>query len=209
MSIFKKKIVPTLVMGGILAGSFSFTANNAAAASVTGLQDTQVNASCERNLLPTQNLQNFTLTTEQEKQVDEIADQLKFLNEEALIIQDGNRTFDFQKIENKYGTEFTNMLKSDINAVGAIASQAYTGPMDFKDGVQYSAWTNCMVDALKDHFGVSIVTAALEGGLWAYLQKKAYKEAAKLLVKFALGTNAVALAGTLIYYGGKCTYTHG
>ena len=48
----------------------------------------------------------------------------------------------------------------------------------------------------------------MERGLWTYLQKKAYKEAAKLLVKFAIGTNAVALAGTIIYYGGKCTWQH-
>ncbi|MEK4677551.1 MULTISPECIES: hypothetical protein [Bacillus] len=72
-----------------------------------------------------------------------------------------------------------------------------------------SAWTDCMVDAIKDHFGVAAVTAALEGGLWAYLEKRAYKEAAKLLVKFAIGSNAVGLASTLIYYGGKCTYQNG
>lgn len=38
-------------------------------------------------------------------------------------------------------------------------------------------WKRCMISALKDHFGV-----AMTGGLWAYLEKKAYKEAAKLLV---------------------------
>lgn len=49
----------------------------------------------------------------------------------------------------------------------------------------------------KKHFGVEIVAAALDDGLWTYLQ-----EAAKWLVKFAIGTNAVAWAGTIIYYSG-------
>ncbi len=44
-----------------------------------------------------------------------------------------------------------------------------------------SAWTDCMADAIKNHFGIAAVTADLEGGLWAYLEKRAYKEVAKLL----------------------------
>ncbi|MCQ6289050.1 hypothetical protein [Bacillus cereus] len=122
---------------------------------------------------------------EEDKQINELAEQLKFLNEEALVIQNGERVFDFNKIENKYGANYANNLKNDIVMIEE------------------------MNDAIKDHFGVAAVTAALEGGLWAYLQKKAYKEAAKLLVRFAVGSNAVGLAGTLVYYGGKCTYQHG
>ena len=47
-----------------------------------------------------------------------------------------------------------------------------------------------MIGALKDYFGVALVEAALTGGLWGYWKKKAYKEAAKLLVKIGVGTNA-------------------
>ena len=143
---------------------------------------------------------------EEEKQINELAEQLKFLNEEALVIQNGERVFDFNKIENKYGANYANNLKNDIVMIEEINDAKAKNPFH---RYKRSAWTDCMIDAIKDHFGVAAVTAALEGGLWAYLQKKAYKEAAKLLVKFAVGSNAVGLAGTLVYYGGKCTYQHG
>lgn len=50
-----------------------------------------------------------------------------------------------------------------------------------------------------NHFGVALILieVAMTGGLWAYLQKKAYKEAAKLL-------NAIGLAATLTWYGTRC-----
>uniref|UniRef100_UPI00402A76B1 hypothetical protein n=1 Tax=Bacillus sp. DX2.2 TaxID=3073452 RepID=UPI00402A76B1 len=127
------------------------------------------------------------------------------------MFQDGEKTFDFKKIENKYGSDFANNIKNDIIMVGELnATKNYgPGPIDIKDQTQYSGWTDCMIGALKDHFGVSAVAAAIEGGLWGYLQKKAYKEAAKLLVKFVIGSNAAGLAATLIYYGSVCTYRHG
>ncbi|HDR3901621.1 hypothetical protein ABE42_24620 [Bacillus thuringiensis] len=143
---------------------------------------------------------------EENKQINELAEQLKFLNEEALVIQNGERVFDFNKIENKYGANYANNLKNDIVMIEEMNDAKAKNPFH---RYKRSAWTDCMIDAIKDHFGVAAVTAALEGGLWAYLQKKAYKEAAKLLVKFAVGSNAVGLAGTLVYYGGKCTYQHG
>lgn len=143
---------------------------------------------------------------EKEKQINELADQLKFLNEEAMMVQNGERVFDFNKIENKYGADYANNLKNDITMVKKINADKVKSP---SNRYKRSAWTDCMVDAIKDHFGVAAVTAALEGGLWAYLEKRAYKEAAKLLVRFAVGSNAVGLAGTLIYYGGKCTYQNG
>ncbi|MBG9582314.1 hypothetical protein ABE42_24595, partial [Bacillus thuringiensis] len=137
---------------------------------------------------------------EENKQINELAEQLKFLNEEALVIQNGERVFDFNKIENKYGANYANNLKNDIVMIEEMNDAKAKNPFH---RYKRSAWTDCMIDAIKDHFGVAAVTAALEGGLWAYLQKKAYKEAAKLLVKFAVGSNAVGLAGTLVYYGGK------
>ncbi|PEQ08684.1 hypothetical protein [Bacillus toyonensis] len=147
---------------------------------------------------------------EEEKQINELAKQLKFLNEEALVVQNGERIFDFNKIENIYGADYANNLKNDITMIDGINADKAKNPFHRSKQIAWtSAWTDCMVDAIKDHFGVAAVTAALQGGLWAYLQKKAYKEAAKLLVKFAVGSNAVGLAGTLIYYGGKCTYQYG
>lgn len=143
-------------------------------------------------------------TVEEERQIEELAAQLEFLMEEALIIENGERTFDFEKIENEFGKEVKDEIK--MLTVDAQIWQVQPGAITLAAN---QPWKDCMVGAIKDHFGVALVTAALEGGLWAYLEKKAYKEAAKLLVKFAVGTNAVGIAGTLIYYGGKCTWKHG
>ena len=140
---------------------------------------------------------------EEEEQIEELAAQLEYLMEEAYILEDGIGTFDFEKVEAEFGKETRTELERMTVGVETGPS---SGPVIIADN---PGWKACMIAAIKDHFGVAFVTAALEGGLWAYLEKKAYKEAAKLLVKFAVGTNAVALAGTLIYYGGKCTYLHG
>ncbi|WP_265347817.1 hypothetical protein [Bacillus thuringiensis] len=37
-----------------------------------------------------------------------------------------------------------------------------------------------------------------------YLEKKLWKEAAKIGVKFFIGSSVAGLAATLAYYGGKC-----
>ncbi|MCA1021766.1 hypothetical protein [Halobacillus litoralis] len=159
------------------------------------------------------------LTPEELKQAEVLANDLEFLFEEALVIENGKKTFDFTKLKKEYGDEYEDKfgkLESFVNNTNQ--SNKIDATLVEKENIKLrssvalassQSFGDCMVDALKDHFGVAAVTAALEGGLWTYLQKKAYKEAAKLLVKFAVGTNAVGLAGTLIYYGGKCTWQAG
>ncbi|MEW5593526.1 hypothetical protein ABGT24_08205 [Peribacillus frigoritolerans] len=44
----------------------------------------------------------------------------------------------------------------------------------------------------------------MTGGLWAYLEKKPYKEAAKLLAKIGVGGNAIGLASFLTWYSARC-----
>lgn len=110
---------------------------------------------------------------EEDKQINELAEQLKFLNEEALVIQNGERVFDFNKIENKYGANYANNLKNDIVMIEEMNDAKAKNPFH---RYKRSAWTDCMIDAIKDHFGVAAVTAALEGGLWAYLQKRHIKK---------------------------------
>lgn len=100
---------------------------------------------------------------EEEKQINELVEQLKFLNEEALVIQNGERVFDINKIENKFGADYANNFKNDITIIEEInVNKKAENPFN---RYKRSAWTDCMVDAIKDHFGVAPVTAALEGGL--------------------------------------------
>ncbi|MBD1373978.1 hypothetical protein IC620_16675 [Hazenella sp. IB182357] len=138
-----------------------------------------------------------------EEEIKALADQLEFLMEEALIVENGVHTYDFDKIEKEFGAEFSNELKAmtvDYKPIMPnVTKNIQAASSDWEN------WKGCMTGALMDHFGVTAVTAAIEGGLWAYLKKKAFTEAAKLLLKAAVGGNAVAIAGTLIYYAGTCT----
>ncbi|MCT4533684.1 hypothetical protein N3944_34350, partial [Bacillus thuringiensis] len=51
------------------------------------------------------------------------------------------------------------------------------------------SFTSCMKDALYDCFGVNAVQAAFNGGLAYYLEKKLWNEAAKIGVKFFIGSS--------------------
>lgn len=149
MILSKKKIKQI----GVLTLIFSFFL-----ASISPLQ-TQANAQAA-------SAEEFTLG--QEQQIEELATQLEFLMEEALIIKNGERTFDFEKIENEFG----KVVKNEIKML-TVDAQVHQG------GIALAAnqpWKDCMIDAIKDHFGVALVTAALEGGLWAYLEKKLTKK---------------------------------
>jgi len=138
-----------------------------------------------------------TINDQQEK-IDKLAEDLEFIMEEAAIYdsQENVVDFDFDKLEAKFGKskEF-DMIKEDIN------NKKLSGNMQL---LAKKSWKGCMLDALKDHFGVAFIEAALTGGLWAYLDKKAYKEAAKLLIKIGVGGNVIGAVAFLTYYGTRC-----
>ncbi|SMO91570.1 hypothetical protein [Melghirimyces algeriensis] len=148
---------------------------------------------------------NSKITNEQKIQV--LADQIEFLVEEALVVKNGERTYDFDKIENRFGTKFANELKSLTVDKSLTVNSMKTKPQFIKipGRPADNVWAKCVIEALADNFGVGIITAAIEGGFYAYLKKKAYHEAAKLLARFIVGSNAAGLAATLIYYGSKCS----
>jgi hypothetical protein len=89
------------------------------------------------------------------------------------------------------------MLKKEIDSYNASLEND-------NSGIQLYSWKSCMISALKDHFGVALVEVAIHGGLWSYLQKKAYKEAAKLLIKIGIGGNVIGMTAFLSWYGVSC-----
>ncbi|MGM0940345.1 MAG: hypothetical protein ACQEWU_05145 [Bacillota bacterium] len=148
-----------------------------------------------------------TLASEQEDQeVLQLAKDLEFLMEEAAIYDSNDLVigFDFELLEKRFGDvkefkELEQEIKNDENEYIKCETASEITTLRAKKG-----WKPCMIDAIKDHFGVAIIEAVLTGGFWAYLEKKAYKEAAKVLVKIGIGGNIIAATSFLIYYSGKC-----
>lgn len=138
-----------------------------------------------------------------------------FFNEVVYIDENGVEQIDFNQMEKLFGKEQTENVKL-IEASAEQAKLCDNPIIQSKaaDSIQSRAATtvsfsSCMKEALLDYLGVSAVQAMLTGGVWYYLTQKAWKEAAELAVRLGIGTNAVALAATFIYYGGKCAYKYG
>lgn len=70
------------------------------------------------------------------------------------------------------------------------------------------SWTDCMLDAIKDFVGVNAVSALISGGIKGFIERKLWKEAAKLILKtFAKSTLSVTgVVALLPYYSGKCLF---
>lgn len=139
-----------------------------------------------------------TSNISEQQKVDKVAAMLKFIYEEASTKDKNGNIIDMDvnKISEKYGdTQELKQLKKEI-----MVDQKPTSYRSFNSG----KFKSCITSAVADQFGVGVVTAIMEGGFYAYMKKKAYKEAAKLLLKFAIGSNLVGLSAFTAYYGGKC-----
>ncbi|WP_197715128.1 hypothetical protein [Priestia endophytica] len=146
--------------------------------------------------------------SEESEQVDELAEDLEFLMEEAAIYDSENNVvgFHFDKLEDRFGeVEELKMLQQEIESSSCeLVETTTTENNSVQPLAAKKTWKGCMIDSLKDHFGVAIIEVAMTGGLWAYLEQKAYKEAAKLLIKIGVGGNVIGLAAFLTYYSAKC-----
>ncbi|MCE5170298.1 hypothetical protein LQV63_13360 [Paenibacillus profundus] len=121
-------------------------------------------------------------------------EELAFIFEEASTLKDGLFVLDTEKIEQRFGKDQVEGIALLVEFINSTAPGSMS---TFSFG-------SCMLDALKDYLGISVVEAALSGGLYAYLVKKAWKDAAKLLVRYAITMNVAGLTATLIFYSGKC-----
>lgn len=86
-------------------------------------------------------------------------------------------------------------MKEEINTIKSTLT-----PRSFSD----KKFMSCIKSAVADQFGVGVVKSIMEGGFYTYMKKKAYKEATKLILKFAIGSNIIGLSAFVAYYGGKC-----
>ncbi|MED3486408.1 hypothetical protein P4523_30970, partial [Bacillus toyonensis] len=164
-----KKMIPVLLVGGILAGNVAFVTNNVFAATTNN-----------NNIIQTK---QSLVSGQDEKSINELAEAFQFMHEEAAIYNNQGEIvdFDFNKIEAKYGNDVgLDALKQQIKKD--------------KSDIAGLSFTSCMKDALYDFFGVNAVQAAFNGGLAYYLEKKLWKEAAKIGVKFFIGSSVAGLA---------------
>ena len=84
--------------------------------------------------------------------------------------------------------------------------------IDKNGGVMpYNAFTDCMIEAIKDYFGVGLVGILTSGTVYKLITKKAWKEVAKIIAKniVKIGGKYIGVASivaTLTYYSDKCAY---
>jgi len=123
------------------------------------------------------------------KETEEI---LEFIGEHAVLTDEYDNIIglDFDKIRERYGQDKgLDLLEKEVKE---------------KTENNRSAWLDCMKSALLDYFGVNIFESLIGGGVLTYIKAKAWKEAAKLIIRYVPGVSVISLVATLVYYSGKC-----
>lgn len=136
--------------------------------------------------------------------INEISNSLQFIVEEALILDSdgGIIGVDTNKLIQKYGhspelDKLAELVNKEINKNGGV--------------MPYGTFTDCMIEAIKDYFGVGLVGILTSGTVYKLITKKAWKEVAKIIAKniVKVGGKYIGVASivaTLVYYAGKCAY---
>lgn len=139
-----------------------------------------------------------------EETINKIAESLEFIVEEALILDSdgGIIGVDANKLIERYGHS------PNLDKLAEITNKE----IDKNGGVMpYNAFTDCMIEAIKDYFGVGLVGILTSGAVYKLITQKAWKEVAKIIAKniVKIGGKYIGVASivaTLIYYAGKCAY---
>lgn len=139
-----------------------------------------------------------------EKEVKELAGQLEFVYEEALIFDEEGTFigFDLEKIEEKYGST----LGLEQVSVGNELNSEQLGEPTI--GIQSAAVDRCILNKIKSTYGdvfeVSTYTTIID-----YITAGKYTSAAKKILSVGVRGNAVVIAGTLTAYFFSCLATAG
>ncbi|MBH0347224.1 hypothetical protein BK731_17500 [Bacillus thuringiensis serovar muju] len=140
------------------------------------------------------------INSEEEKIVQEVAAQLKFVVEEVSVRDKHGRVVDIDMIENKYGkTEELEQLRQEIQRVNT--PPGYEDP--FKQETE--AVDNCIERKLIANY-VEFLSVGFLGSIIANITNKEYELAARKMIRLGVKGNLVSLAGQLAWYLGTCIY---
>ncbi|PEU78330.1 hypothetical protein CN386_13440 [Bacillus cereus] len=142
------------------------------------------------------------INKEEEKKIQEVAEQLKFVVEEASIKDKHGRIVDINidMIVNKYGSsEELEQLRQEIQRVNT--------PPGYKDPFKQEteAVDNCIERKLIANY-VEVLSVGFLGSIIANIADKEYELAARKMIKLGVKGNLVSLAGQLAWYLGSCIY---
>ncbi|RGB74917.1 hypothetical protein [Anaerococcus nagyae] len=139
-----------------------------------------------------------------EETINEISESLEFIVEEALILDSdgGIIGVDANKLIKRFGhspnlDKLAEITNKEIDKNGKV--------------MPYNAFTDCMIEAIKDYFGVGLVGILTSGTVCKLITEKAWKEVVKIIAKSIVKIRGkyigvASIIATLIYYEGKCAY---
>ena len=145
--------------------------------------------------------------TASEEEVEQLAEDLEFLFEEAAIKDEHGLVigYDFDLLEERFGSSADiELLKGIVNGTADCnceveeEQEPVFAPMDA--GVD-----RCIEKKLKKNYG-EFIKVSTYTTLVGYITSGKYKSAAKKLLDIGVKGNAVSLVGTLSYYLASCVY---
>lgn len=159
-------------------------------------------------LSPTIMAQSNTMPEADEKEVQELAEALEFVFEQAMLKDEFGETVgvDFEKIEEKYGSnaELTNLVNAieeeknaeATNETGEITITPYTAAVDA-----------CIERKVKDYFTAEdFIPTSIISTVIALIGEKNYTGAAMKLIKAGFKGNAAAIGATLASFFFTCLW---
>lgn len=146
------------------------------------------------------------LTEQEEKEVEELAEKLKFVFEEATLKDINGQiiSIDINKIEEKYGSiPELEQLKEEIERAKNIGKSGSTVTLYSNN----PAANQCLKDKIANGF-TEIISANTYSTILTWLWDGEYTLAAKKLISIGVKGNAAGVAGTLLWYMTTCLAAH-
>ncbi|MBK1999596.1 hypothetical protein JE040_12355 [Enterococcus xinjiangensis] len=192
-----KKLAIRIASILLLIGAISPTVNATTLNKSTNLSEQDYISSIKLQETLSIEKTNFIQSTNKQEQITKVANELKYLFEEASTLNEDNQIIDinFDKLEQHYGNEATNS-----DGYKYIKQYLLEQKSSRKRG-----FVSCMEDGIKDYIGGSLWSAILEGGAKALIEEMAWEELAALIVELAGSEfTVVVLVGALSWMAVNC-----